>query len=389
MANESIYAAFERMWSHVKALVKDVKKYVDDSVANAGGGGNISFADEAPTASDMADGEVRFVAAEADYEELKSIIATNSQAFNTHFVPNQDTRIVIRAKLLTEGSNCFLFGVRASSTSKTFAFNRYSNKYRTHYNTTYSDFDASVSYTEPFVIDKNKNVTTINGEHVIEQTYSSFTCPAELYLFALNNNGTVSQHVDAEVEEVMIYDNGILVRHYVPRRRKSDGVVGLYDKVNNTFGGSTTSTAFEAGEVLGEFASEGARAFFKHNNVLQMIGGAGGKIATGTYTGTGKAGESNPNSLTFSFVPKFLIVYASEAGTGAFVFMHPTSDSYTSEETYGIRAPSSSVTALGQGNFYAKVSGTTISWYHTSAGTQYYFQMNSADTVYHYIAFLE
>lgn len=33
------------------------------------------------------------------------------------------------------------------------------------------------------------------------------------------------------------------------------------------------------------------------------------RIATGSYTGTGTYGSSNPNSLTFDFVPKFIWLY--------------------------------------------------------------------------------
>lgn len=35
----------------------------------------------------------------------------------------------------------------------------------------------------------------------------------------------------------------------------------------------------------------------------------GVKIATGSYTGTGKYGERNPNILTFNFIPKYIAIY--------------------------------------------------------------------------------
>ena len=40
---------------------------------------------------------------------------------------------------------------------------------------------------------------------------------------------------------------------------------------------------------------------------------AGVKIATGSYTGTGTYGASNPNSLTFDFEPKFLFIHKNNA----------------------------------------------------------------------------
>lgn len=92
------------------------------------------------------------------------------------------------------------------------------------------------------------------------------------------------------------------------------------------------------------------------------------RIATGSYTGTGAYGESNPNSLTFDFEPKFLIVYISK-----------------STQTTG---GSTSLTWVGQGgqaysgNNAVSVSGNKISWYGISESTQ----LNSSGTIYHYIA---
>ena len=45
------------------------------------------------------------------------------------------------------------------------------------------------------------------------------------------------------------------------------------------------------------------------------LGGA--QLAVGSYTGTGTAGASNPNSLTFSFTPR-LVLIASDMSSGYF-----------------------------------------------------------------------
>ena len=43
----------------------------------------------------------------------------------------------------------------------------------------------------------------------------------------------------------------------------------------------------------------------------QALGQLGAKahVATGSYTGTGKYGERNPNILTFNFIPKYIAIY--------------------------------------------------------------------------------
>lgn len=389
MANESIYAAFERMWSHVKALVKDVKKYVDDSVANAGGGSNISFADEAPSNGDGEDGELRMVYAANlpnGYTRITSIKGTGSQYINTGFTPDSNSRIVMDVQWAGTGGGSF-FGSRntnsATATGNNTLFITADGLPRCDYYGT--SVTGSIIPTSRIIVDRNKNVTTI-GDATVTNTAASGSSSYPLFLYAMNNIGAAGTMAQFTLYSCRIYDNGTLVRNFVPCTNAS-GVAGLYDTVNGKFYASATSTAFVAGTAVDLAVGEG---YFKAEGMWRRIASAGSaKIVTGTYVGTGKAGESYPNSLTFSDVPKFLIVYCGKGGAGAFVFMHPTSSIYTAEETYGIRAPTTSVAALGQAYFYTKVSGTTISWYRASAGTNYYFQMNSADTVYHYIAFLE
>jgi hypothetical protein len=50
---------------------------------------------------------------------------------------------------------------------------------------------------------------------------------------------------------VQIYDNNILVRDFIPARRNSDGVLGMYDTVTNTFFTNAGTGEFIAGTVGG------------------------------------------------------------------------------------------------------------------------------------------
>lgn len=57
------------------------------------------------------------------------------------------------------------------------------------------------------------------------------------------------------------------------------------------------------------------------DSILSLVSG-GAKIQTGSYVGTGTYGQANPCSLTFSFTPKFIIIYAIDTTneTGNFLF---------------------------------------------------------------------
>lgn len=111
-------------------------------------------------------------------------------------------------------------------------------------------------------------------------------------------------------------------------------------------------------------------------------------IEFGSYTGAGKYGSSNPNSLTFSFAPKYVWItggfvnapywtprslYANSASSLIYVPSMPTSYSI---ERYTLGTVS---------NGYGKRStdGKTIYWYNTSNAEN---QLNYSGGVYHYIA---
>ena len=99
------------------------------------------------------------------------------------------------------------------------------------------------------------------------------------------------------------------------------------------------------------------------------------KIQTGSYVGTGKAGPSTPNRLTFNFPPKFLFVCENTglqpAGGffyGGFFWM----DGITKVRVYD-----------NDGNVISR-SGNTVSWYRSDGNAT--AQLNSTGSTYFYIA---
>lgn len=108
------------------------------------------------------------------------------------------------------------------------------------------------------------------------------------------------------------------------------------------------------------------------------------KIATGSYTGTGTYGASNPNSLTFDFVPKMLfILESSKDGRPIFSIFCTWPEALSSSYAhYGYTALTSALTITGTKAF-AKFTGTTFSWYATDSARN---QMNSNEYNYRYIA---
>ena len=86
---------------------------------------------------------------------------------------------------------------------------------------------------------------TFTGYNHFQNTYNA-------YVFAVNNNNVAENHSPMKLYSLKIWDDGTLVRHFVPCVRR-DGVAGLYDitpgAVKKFYANDGTGT-FEAGPVL-------------------------------------------------------------------------------------------------------------------------------------------
>ena len=102
----------------------------------------------------------------------------------------------------------------------------------------------------------------------------------------------------------------------------------------------------------------------------------GNRIETQTYTGTGKSGSSNPNKLTFSFVPKLVVVQGKNESTAGFgLIVYPS-------EIMVVQDTGSSRTEL---NYVERLDNEkTIRWYSDSNPTH---QLNLSGGSYVAIAF--
>lgn len=191
---------------------------------------------------------------ESDFQEVEYIESTGTQHIDTGYIPNNNTRVVCDI-LWTEFNNSYWggFGAATSSTSRAYecyVFSSYVNW--NFYNHSYGA-DGSLGYrgstNTRYHIDANKRVFTIynsSGTQLkqIAAQDGTFTAPYTMYLFG--SHRASSGHGKCRFYgHTFIYDNGTLVREFVPCYRKSDNVIGMWDKVNKQFytnGGTGTFT---------------------------------------------------------------------------------------------------------------------------------------------------
>lgn len=103
------------------------------------------------------------------------------------------------------------------------------------------------------------------------------------------------------------------------------------------------------------------------------------KIETGSYTGTGTYGASNPNTLAFSFEPK--IVFITYAGS-SFV---PGTDYFADSAIYLIGSSFSRVAVSGTVLNWS-IDGVVLNWYTSGSAATARSQLNQNGYMYNYVA---
>ena len=108
------------------------------------------------------------------------------------------------------------------------------------------------------------------------------------------------------------------------------------------------------------------------------------KFQTGSYTGNGKSGQSNPCSLTFNFTPKVVMIVPTEVydlGDVSSVGTLWGAGIAINGQTKGFFA----VSEFSGSKIYCTISwsGATISWYSTNDS----YQLNRSGKEYYWVAF--
>ena len=113
--------------------------------------------------------------------------------------------------------------------------------------------DAPFSWwSSPWASIANKNTFSIYrydfyinwNRQSISGTAPSLTTAYNMYIFWLNNWGSLWWAANMKLWYFKVWENWTLVRNFVPCYRKSDSVIWLYDKVNNQFYTNSGSWSF-------------------------------------------------------------------------------------------------------------------------------------------------
>lgn len=226
------------------------------------------------------------------------------------------------------------------------------------------------------------------------------------YLFASAWDGNSSNYYYSET--IKVSDTGTLtqenVKHYTANATNDSWVSNIQSAIRGKFitvsgetnnGGSEgTNLVYIPDDAIVSYFENGVSLGYPYNygflvNKMQQVTGypaipagttikylgvLGDKtsIETGSYVGTGTYGESNPNSLTFQFQPKFVVI-CKELAEANFVVL-----------PYGVK---SFITYVGGASDNSSVftwGEKSLTWYSVRGDTP---QLNRAKANYRYVAF--
>ena len=195
------------------------------------------------------------------YKRLEYIESTGTQWIDTGFIPNQDTRIDIDAIPLSvaeasDGAGFIPYGAGVSNGNRAFECYSSLSQYEFNYDGQYN-FVGSSAVGQRLKISHNKNNVSliVNGGTPITLsfTYQAFTAPYTMTLFAIHRSSPLRGLM--KLYSCQIYDNGTLIRDYIPCQ-KPDGTIGLWDDVNSVFYGNAGTGAFAAGPEIDPYGND-------------------------------------------------------------------------------------------------------------------------------------
>lgn len=195
------------------------------------------------------------------YKRLEYIQSSGTQYVDSGFKTNNNSRVILDFEPTAAYSRIVgIFGTRdenSGTAANMFVFwNNGTNTFRSDYFGTQKTMSVSTLLVR-HTVDKNKNVTTI-GSVSASNAASTGQCSNNLYLFCTNAAGTANYFSKFKLYSCKIYDNGTLVRDFIPCQ-KPDGTIGLLDDVNSVFYGNSGTGTFEAGPEVGVSTPENFR----------------------------------------------------------------------------------------------------------------------------------
>ena len=168
------------------------------------------------------------------YTQLEYIQSNGGAHYiDTGFKPNQNTGIIAKFQLLSSTGNQTPIFSRTSRNVASFGVFLDSNSKWTADYGTLRYTNSSIGAQNLINLNFDKNVVKFNNDSYTFDA-QTFQGSSNLTIFGMNTGGTVANNARMNFYSCEIYDNGTLIRSFIPCKNPS-GTIGLYDIVNSKF----------------------------------------------------------------------------------------------------------------------------------------------------------
>lgn len=168
------------------------------------------------------------------YTQLEYIQSNGGAHYiDTGFKPNQNTGIIAKFQLLSSTGNQTPIFSRTSRNVASFGVFLDSNSKWTADYGTLRYTNSSIGAQTLINLNFDKNVVKFNNDSYTFDA-QTFQGSSNLTIFGMNTGGTVANNARMNFYSCEIYDNGTLIRNFIPCKNPS-GTIGLYDIVNSKF----------------------------------------------------------------------------------------------------------------------------------------------------------
>lgn len=239
-----------------------LKNQVVVNVSGGGGGSkNILGGTTAPTSADGTDGDIYIKYSDysdlSGYTVLEYLQSSGTQWIDTGVPARVQQKAEIDCQWLSSGDQTVLGGSSNVNNNAIFlGYNSSNNRTYVGYANSWHDFNSGAvnQNRHKWIIDlKNNQQTMMVDDSQFATTSNSFsetTSTTNLFMFA---RSTGASAFIGRIYNVKIYDyldNGNLIRDFIPVKRNSDDVLGMYDLVNDVFYTNSGTGSFIGGEEL-------------------------------------------------------------------------------------------------------------------------------------------
>lgn len=192
-------------------------------------------------------------------KEVEYLESDGNQYIDTGIIGGSKSRIYVCASSDNTSYNMALIGARDASTYN-YSFVLWQRATTTNVRFDYSDStNNSISVagwdtTKPNTMEKDAEKNYLNGVQQTSNNTKTFNCNYSFYLFGLNTGGTgetAGTQFTGKIYSCKIWDDGTLVRDFVPVITTDTNKPGMYDKVSGKlFTNKGTGTDFTYGHKI-------------------------------------------------------------------------------------------------------------------------------------------